>query len=178
MKWIYKPFHLFSFNFEKEVKPIYPELYQEAVEQRTFLEEANSFPLKASTHGDFLYKLFISSCRKFLKTFSLIPQNYKVWCHVSDKTFSRTSWHNHIPTSTINGVLYLKTVPKAGIEFELGNASFYYEPASCECIVFPNYLDHCPHTSKTEEKKISLNLELRCKESAKMIFKSDNYSNF
>ena len=58
----------------------------------------------------------------------------------------------------------------AGVDFK----GFYFEPKPFDLIVFPNYLDHKPRTAKEKRQKISLNLELLCKEEAKNLFKHDN----
>ena len=42
-------------------------------------------------------------------------------------------------------------------------------PEDNDMLIFPSFLDHYPETSK-KEPRITLNLELRCKESTEKIF--------
>ena len=78
-------------------------------------------------------------------------------------------WHNHINTSTINGVLYLETIPKHGIKFKYDNKITYKEVKPYDLLIFPNFLDHVPIISKLK-RRISLNFELNCVEKSEEIF--------
>jgi hypothetical protein len=87
---------------------------------------------------------------------------------LSDKDFNKGRWHNHIETSTINSVLYLKTQNK-GIRFRHKNKKIHMLPKENDLLVFPSFLEHFPDVSKNKPR-ITLNLELRCNETAESIF--------
>ena len=117
-----------------------------------------------------LYDIFIKQSKRILKKFTLKDENFSLWCYYTDHTYYKgDTWHNHIDTSTINAVLYLKTVDGKGIEFEHDGKTTYVEPKDFDLLIFPNYLNHRPLTSDTETR-ISLNMELRCNETSKEIF--------
>ena len=59
---------------------------------------------------------------------------------------------------------------KNGIDFKFNNKIMTYKPKPFDLIIFPNYLDHRPHGSETDKKRISINIELQCKEKAEDIF--------
>ena len=88
----------------------------------------------------------------------MADENFKLWCYFTDKKYSNGNgvWHNHITTSTINCVIYLKTIKKCGIEFE----DFYVEANDYDMLIFPGHMNHRPIINSGKER-ISLNLELR-----------------
>jgi len=118
-----------------------------------------------------LYQILINYCKMNLNKFSIKDKNFKVWCYYSDNNFNEGNWHNHINTSTINAVLYLK-IPSdnLGIDFKINNEIKNYKPKSGDLLVFPNYLDHYPYPSY-DKPRISLNLEIICNEPSREIFK-------
>jgi len=121
-------------------------------------------------YKDKLYNIFIEESKKVLNEFTLKDENFRLWCYYTDQSYHKgNTWHNHIKTSTINGVLYLKTVKDTGIEFEHIGKTTYIEPEDFDLLIFPDYLNHRPLTSNTEPR-ISLNIELRCNETSKEIF--------
>ena len=121
-------------------------------------------------HKEKLYNIFIKESRYILNKFTLKDEDFKLWCYYTDHTFHKgDTWHNHIDTSTINGVFYLKTVKNKGIEFENNGDRAYFEPIDYDLLIFPSYLNHRPLNSKFETR-ISLNMELRCNESVYEVF--------
>ena len=169
---IHKKLPIFKFNLKDKIEDNASKIIEEALEQRTLENSLNpyNFSIK-SQFQSLLYQQLFLACNKIFKNQpKIIDSNYKMWCHISDKTFNKTCWHNHITTSTINAVIYIQTVAGAGVDFK----GFYFEPKPFDLIVFPNYLDHKPRTAKEKRQKISLNLELLCKEEAKNLFKHDN----
>ena len=118
-----------------------------------------------------LYDTFINHSENLLNDFTLKDKDFKLWCYFTDHSFNEgDTWHNHINTATINGVLYLKTVKNKGIEFENEGEKFYFEPQDFDLVIFPDFLNHRPVTSKVE-RRVSLNMELRCNESSEDIFR-------
>ena len=164
-------------SLKEQLQLIESELTKELINQRPakMLFGEYNFNVK-SKYNPYLYKLFLESSTKLLNKFTLKDENFKTWCSISDNQFDITCWHNHLTTSTINGVIYLKiTKEEKGINFLIDNKVQNFIPKQFDLVIFPNYLNHCPLVSKTEEKRISLNLELRCKEKVTDIF--DNKEN-
>ena len=121
-------------------------------------------------YDDYLYDLFIKKSRKLLNTFTIKNPDLKVWCYFTGlKNPKKDRWHNHSRTSNINSVIYLQTVKDYGIKFKTDTESWYVEPKDFDLLIFPGFLNHLPVTSSTQ-KRISLNLELKCKEQDKDIF--------
>ena len=166
---------ILSFNVKEKIKDFYLDLLIESIEQRPRLElqDGNNYLFK-SKYTNELYDIFISLCKKHLNSFTIKSLNFKTYCCLSDKNFqfNINQWHNHEKTGTIIGVLYLKIPNKKenGIDFKLNNQIVKYEPEPFDLIIFPSYLDHRPHSSKTDKKRISINIELQCKESSQQIF--------
>ena len=126
-----------------------------------------------SKYKDYLYNIFISRCKKLLNNFSLSNNKLYLWSYYTDKNSNNTIYHNHERTSTINGVIYIKTVNNCGINFiDENDKVCYYEPNDFDLLIFPNYLKHKPVASKLETR-ISLNLELECLENVNSIFKNE-----
>ena len=168
---------VYAVSLKEQLQPIESELTKEFINQRPakMLFGEYNFNVK-SKYNPYLYKLFLESSTKLLNKFTLKDENFKTWCSISDNQFDITCWHNHLTTSTINGVIYLKiTKEEKGINFLIDNKVQNFIPKQFDLVIFPNYLNHCPLVSKTEEKRISLNLELRCKEEVTDIF--DNKEN-
>ena len=143
------------------------ELIKECIEQRYQIKGKGSFFVK-SKYQDCLYNIFINEAKKKLNKFTLKSTDFEIWCYISDDKFNDTGWHNHIEKATINSVMYLVTQHK-GIDFKLNNEQLHLKPQEGEMLIFPAFLMHCPHPSKTE-KRITLNLELLCNETDKEIF--------
>ena len=163
---------IYIVSLKKQLKPIESDLINECINQRPAVMRRGDFNfLIDSKHTQYLYRLFLKESKKLLKVFNLKDKNFKTWCSISDDKFNITCWHNHIKSSTINGVLYLQLTRKEeGIDFLINQKIQNYLPKPFDLFIFPNYLDHCPRVSKTKEKRISLNFELRCKEEAINIF--------
>ena len=121
-------------------------------------------------HKDKLYDIFISESKNILNEFTLKDKNFRLWCMYTDKNYYEGDvWHNHNQSSTISGVLYLKTVKGKGIEFESNGNKSYVEPKDLDLVIFPNFLNHRPLLSK-KKTRISLNMEIRCNENVNEIF--------
>ena len=143
-------------NIGNEIKDIKNTLIEECLSQRDKLAESNNFPIH-SKHTNYLYNIFYQICKLTLNKFNLTDLNFRLWCYLTDKDFNDSVWHNHKKTTTINGVIYLKTQDK-GIFFKHNNQRMHILPRECDILVFPSFLEHLPEVSKTEPR-ISLNLE-------------------
>ncbi len=160
-------------NISEEIKDIKESLLEECLAQRKLftpelMKSGNNFKFY-SKYTNFLYNLFYQISNNNLNKFTLLDLDIGLWCYITDKKFNRTNWHNHLTTTTINCVLYLKTQNK-GIFFRHKNEELYILPNEGDMLIFPSFLEHLPEASKTEPR-ITLNLELRCVESAEEIFK-------
>ena len=165
-----------SFNVKEKVKNFYLDLLIETIEQRPKPErqnEYNNYYFK-SKYTNELYDILIPLCKKHLNPFTIKSLKFGTWCCLSDKHFKigLDQWHNHKKSGTIIAVLYFK-IPdeeKHGIDFRFNDRVKLHKPKPFDLIIFPNYLDHRPYGSETDEKRISINLELQCKEKAEDIF--------
>ena len=152
----------------------------------------HNFPI-FTEYNYYLYHIFIEKCKN-LFDFTLRDRDFSIWCLENDKNFTggHNKWHNHIKSSTINGVIYLKTVKGCGFKycenyideqfdycpdiienvhemFEEGRKINYIEPEDFDLLIFPNYMMHTSVFSGNETR-VSLNLELRCHEKSIDIF--------
>lgn len=164
---------LYKTNVSKKIKPFIKDLIKECRDQRATFKPtgtARNYFLNTK-YAKNIYDIFIEFCCKKLNKFQIKDKNLKVWCYFSDKNYIKGNWHDHIGSSTIVGVLYLK-IPKKnkGIDFLIKNKVVNYRPKEGELFIFPNYFAHYPHPSETTER-ISLNLELNCIEDSIDIFK-------
>ena len=157
--------HRFSVN--KDIKNFKKDLIKECIDQRKKETGGCNFQLQTK-YLDNLYKLFIDCAQKILNPFTLTDKNFKVWCYMTDSVFNDTNWHNHEQSATINSVIYLQVKDK-GIRFKHENKQIYIQPDNGDMLIFPSFLYHQPDVS-TDDKRISLNLELRCNENEKEIF--------
>ena len=119
-----------------------------------------------------LYEKYKKLCHKLFGNFHITPQNKTTcWCYRSNVNDSKSVWHNHLCSSTINGVYYYQ-VEGDGIFFERYGKEFHYVPQQGELLIFPNDLDHKPDVATSETRRYSLNMELITQESASTLFKN------
>lgn len=156
-------------NITDKIKNIKNLLMNECLSQRHNHDKELSYNYCIdSKYTNYLYDIFYQVCKNKLNSFNLLDVNFKVWCFLSDKNYNKSTWHNHTHSSTINCVIYLETQNK-GIFFRHEKNDIYMLPEDNDMLIFPSFLDHYPETSK-KEPRITLNLELRCKESTEKIF--------
>ena len=155
------------FSIEEDIKNFKENLIKECVDQRKKEEKGCNFKVQTK-HIDNLYKIFIDCAKKILKPFTIKDKNFKVWCYMTDSVYNENGWHNHKKSATINSVIYLQIQDK-GISFKQDNEQIYFKPDNGDMLIFPSSLNHNPEPS-TNNKRISLNLELLCNENEKEIF--------
>lgn len=153
------------------------ELIQSILKNRRLfsnIELGYNFKIKSDYKSFFnkLYKKFYDLCRKNFIFTPIKKSSNTCWAYVSDKNDFKEVWHNHLNTSTINGVYYLN-IPEndyVTIDFEL-NGNFYTRKVNnYDLIIFPNYLNHKPNRCYKDGHRISINMEITCKEPAEYIF--------
>ena len=107
--------------------------------------------------------------------FTLSPSNKKsIHCYYSDDKNYKSILHNHQYTSTINIVYYLNVPSGGGGELLVMGCDkrVYLIPVkSYDLVIMPNFVEHCPLPPKSNEPRISLNMEIKCEEPAQQIFK-------
>ena len=124
-----------------------------------------------------LYEKYKELCYQIFGNFYIAPQNKTTcWCYRSNIDDSVFAWHNHLYTSTINGVYYYQ-VDGDGISFKIRptwnhqEKEFHYVPQQGELLIFPNDLDHRPEKATSENWRYSINMEILTEESASTLFK-------
>ena len=161
---------VYKFNLKKDLIKLKEEIIKECLISEPKNKINCNYELNTK-YKNKLYNLFLNKCRKILNKFTLSDNNFKCWCYLSNKFFKKTMWHNHLNTCTINGVIYLKLCKnEKGIDFKYNKKIINIIPKELDLLIFPNYLNHLPYPSKTKDTRISINLELRCKEPVEKIF--------
>ena len=155
------------FSIEEDIKNFKEDLIKECIDQRKKENGGCNFKVKTK-YINTLYNIFIDCAKKILKPFTIKDKNFKVWCYMTDSVYNDTGWHNHKKSATINSVIYLQIQDK-GISFKQGNEQIYFKPDNGDMLIFPSSLDHKPRPS-TDDKRISLNLELKCYEKENEVF--------
>ena len=135
--------------------------------------QQNQFPLY-DDHTSFfsdLYEKYKALCYELFGSFHITPQNKTTcWCYRSNINDFRSGWHNHLATSTINGVYYYQ-VEGDGIFFERHGKEFHYIPQQGELLIFPNDLNHNAARTTSQNWRYSLNMEILTEESSSTLFK-------
>lgn len=127
-----------------------------------------------------LYNKFLDTAYDIFGEYTKIPnKSYNIWSYSSNK-FNHGlipgCIHNHMNTSTINSVYYLNipqsvTNEKGSISFFLNQNVFTYKPNNDDFLIFPNYLDHRINNYEDDEEwRVSINMEINCKESSAELF--------
>ena len=188
---------LYKFNLKDEISSISDCIISEAYKKKDLVDYNVSYNFSLSTEfNSYLYDIFIKKCES-LFDFNLYNQEFQLWCMYNDKSRleGNNKWHNHIQSTTINGVLYLKTVEGCGFKYcekfemnqlnidpkifetyEEGKNIQYIEPKDFDLYIFPDYMMHTPVFTADklkDEIRISLNLEIKCIEDSINIFNTN-----
>ena len=126
---------------------------------------------------DELYAKFFDTACNFFGKFNILPNNSRMcWSYSSNNVDHGPGMiHNHIHTSTVNSVYYLNvpssaTEDNGSIQFFLNDQTFSYKPNNFDLVVFPNYLNHKINYLNDPEYRISINMEILCKEDPDFLF--------
>ena len=151
----------------------YLHLYDYVVEQHKNADYSNNnnFPLKDTINRefDFLYDVFLRETEKLIVGRATLSVKNKrtAWAYVTNKDHYLGGIHNHVETSSINGVFYLN-MPET-TDFREGTISFYdneynetncFKPSNGDLLIFPNFLNHEPNPISTDEYRIGINMEI------------------
>lgn len=121
------------------------------------------------THGDFkkLYQYFFNTVEKLFGKMDLAPR-HKTWCwaNVYNVHGFKTNMHNHVNTSSINCVYYLK-MPNDILPIEGGlalekNGEYFgtFQPDAGDMIIMPSSVPHSPQFHSSEDYRIAINMEI------------------
>ena len=123
-----------------------------------------------------LYERYKEFSYNFFGNYHIAPQNQsRCLCYRSNKDWAESNWHNHLYSSTINGVYYHQ-VDGDGIFFERNGKSFHHVPQQGELLIFPNNLNHRPDMTTSQSLRYSINMEITTEESASTLFKNYGFS--
>lgn len=144
-----------------------------------------SYPIENDSSGYLkkLYGGFLSSCFKIFGHFDVAKESKSTcWAYCSNKNDFNSYWHDHNRV-TINSVYYINIPDNSGgplffrttkdnNEYEI----FSYYPKNYDLVIFPNYLEHKPIPPSSSEYRISINMEIICKNiSSQDIFKKVHF---
>ena len=121
------------------------------------------------------YDKFLKISYEIFGNFSLLEKNKNnCWCYKSLLDDYVSEYHNHINTSTINGVYYYQISKDDSISFfDYEKNEITYYPEQNEILIFPNHLVHKPNkpSDKSFGKcRYSINVEIFTKESSIELF--------
>ena len=140
--------------------------------------KGNNFPLVIDETLFFstLYEEYKALCYELFGSFHITSKNKSTcWCYRSNKNDFKSGWHNHLATSTINGVYYYQ-VEGDGIFFERNGKEFHYIPQQEELLIFPNDLNHNAAMTTSQTLRYSINMEIKTEECASTLFKNYGFS--
>ena len=121
-------------------------------------------------YGDFkkLYNYFFKTVESVFGSFD-IAAKHRDWCwaNVYNKNNFKTNLHNHIRTSSINAIYYLK-LPKDMLENEGGlivvpsgsREELLFLPEEQDLLIMPNYILHEPQYHSSLDYRIAVNMEI------------------
>jgi len=123
------------------------------------------YSFKIASQDDFfglLHYKFFSECLFAFEPFTLHPTSQKsCFAYVQNNARWSSVWHDHLQTSTINGVYYLTAPDTEGqLWFMFRETLLKVTPEEGWLYLFPRWLLHKPVPQKSADYRISLNVEL------------------
>ena len=122
-----------------------------------------SFPIRSpdAAFGR-LYDGFMSACVDGFDLFTLHPASTRqCFAYVQNNVRGASVWHDHLTTSTINGVYYLSVPDSTGqLWFMFREHVLTTTPQEGWLYLFPRWLMHKPVAQASPFYRISLNVEL------------------
>ena len=119
--------------------------------------------------GDFelLYNFFFNTVINLFGNVKLSPI-HKAWCwaNVYNKDNFKTNAHNHIHTSSVNGIYYLKMPDdidsdEGGLNLHLSDSKvIQFQPDEGDLLIMPNYAVHEPLFHSGSDYRIAVNMEI------------------
>lgn len=129
-----------------------------------------TFHIKDS-HGDFkkLYDYFLKSVEGITGPLTLAPRS-KSWCwaNVYNRDNFKTNLHDHIETSSINAIYYLKMPAdlksnEGGlrvVNIDKNDELIEYYPDEFDLIIMPSDIPHEPLYHSSKDYRIAINMEI------------------
>ena len=121
------------------------------------------------TFGDFkiLYNFFFNTVVNLFGDVELSPI-HKTWCwaNVYNKDSFKTNAHNHIKTSSINAIYYLKMPhdindSEGGLNLYHPNSHvMQFQPDEGDLLIMPNNTVHEPLFHSSSDYRIAINMEM------------------
>ena len=126
-----------------------------------------SFPIRsADAFFDRLYEAFAQACEATFEPFTLHPQSRRqCFAYVQNNARNASVWHDHLQTSTVNGVYYLSVPDASGqLWFQFRDGVLRTSPQEGWLYLFPRWLLHKPVAQSSPFYRVSLNVELISRE--------------
>jgi hypothetical protein len=169
-KMISNNIHIFEYKIEEIHRK---QLYDEVINLHNNYEYPkihNNMPINGSFVQE-IKSFFIDKCMHLYGKFTILEDSRDAgWAYITNKDWYKEQLiHNHIQTSTYVGVYYLN-VPQFEnkydgclkfYDFEKAEPIDYFFPKNNQFIIFESDLIHSISQPKTEEYRISINLELK-----------------
>jgi len=122
----------------------------------------------ASDHPFFgrLYDAFLRACADYFEPYTLHAESSRAcWAYVQNRDRKSPIWHDHLATSTINGVYYLAVPDPSGqICFRHLDRVVEVTPLEGHLYAFPRWLAHRPQPQASLAYRVSLNVEIITRE--------------
>jgi hypothetical protein len=134
-------------------------------------------------HDDFkkLYDYFFNLANNIFGPLNIALVN-KDWCwaNVYNCNNFKTNLHNHVKTSSINAIYYLK-IPKNIVDSEGGLVLLHnktqelqtFIPNAGDLLIMPNYIYHEPQPHSSLDYRISINMEICTTNPVTMYYTTD-----
>jgi hypothetical protein len=119
-----------------------------------------------------LYDLFIETLEKdFNVEIDWRRTKKTCWSYCTNAFNPSYIWHNHSHSSTMHSVYYLNIPNALGgeLDFELNGNFFKFKPSPNDLLIMPDFLNHAPSNSLSNEYRISINMEAYCTKPSNVI---------
>lgn len=109
-----------------------------------------------------LYDRLLATCAAYFLPLTAHPSSSRrCWAYVQTSEVFSPVWHDHLNTSTVNGVYYLSVPdPEGQIWFQHLERVFRVTPEEGFLYLFPRWLAHKPVAQSSRSHRVSLNIEL------------------
>lgn len=109
-----------------------------------------------------LYDRLLAACEAYFWPLTPHPTSTRrCWAYVQSCDVASPVWHDHLNTSTVNGVYYLSVPdPRGQIWFQHLERIFRVTPEEGYLYIFPRWLAHKPIPQQERQHRVSLNIEL------------------
>jgi hypothetical protein len=133
---------------------------------KMFITNSNNFYLSNDylLFTTYLHEELYTACKSIFGDFEPSKEShYQCGAYVSNNSDYRIQIHDHVKTSTVTGVYYLKvpSLDSGKLDFYDDNKNVIYshQPVENELLIFPNYLSHAPQKSNSDDYRIAITVE-------------------